>query len=166
MNKSIPIIAIQLNAFAYENMVFLNFVKVLDLSETGEEEEIVSEPEVNRDYWVSRADPASIQLTDSLVQLIKPIAAPRISYTKSHVAVGTTGRNFLWCYPRKGQYLRLRLRVGEDRDVIITKFVEESVECKKGTHAGFIRMALTLKELQENTELIKEALVMAESESH
>src|SRR5690349_18232368 len=104
MNKAIPIIAIQLNAFRYENQLFLNFVKVLDLAETGEEEETEQQSGVNRDYWVARSDPRSIELMDLMIERVRTIAEPRVSYTKSHVAVGTTGTTFLSLYPRQCQH--------------------------------------------------------------
>ena len=57
MNKSIPIIGIQLNAFVFENNLFLNFVKVLDLVETFEDDqEEDNQDPVDRAYWVTRSN--------------------------------------------------------------------------------------------------------------
>ena len=63
MNKSIPIIGIQLNAFVFENNLFLNFVKVLDLVETFEDDEQEDNQDpVDRAYWVTRSNEKSMQL--------------------------------------------------------------------------------------------------------
>jgi hypothetical protein len=166
MNKAIPIIAIQLNAFTYENLLFLNFVKVLDLAEPSEEEELETQQDVNREYWIARSHPMSMQLADSIIDMIRTIAQPRLTYNKGHMVLGTQGKNFLWFYPRKSQHIRIRLRIGEEREAIVTRLEEHSIECTKGTHPEMIRLPLTRKELEENRELIKEILSIAENRSH
>jgi hypothetical protein len=166
MNKAIPIIAVQLNAFTYEHQLFLNFVKVLDLAEPPEEEDAETQPDVNREYWVARSHPMSMQLADSLIDVIGTIAEPRLTYNKGHMALGTKGKNFLWFYPRKSQHIRIRLRVGEEREAIATRLEEQGIECTKGTHPEMIRLPLTRKEFEENRDLIKEILSTAESRSH
>ncbi len=102
MNKAIPIIAIQLNAFTLEENLFLNFVKVLDLVETTEEEEQENDQQiVNRSYWDARADKGSMDIFDSLTTILTETKQPRITYNWTHIAIGTSNRNFTWCHPRK-----------------------------------------------------------------
>ena len=62
--------------------------------------------------------------------------------------------------------MRLRLRIGEERDAVVTKLVEQGIESKKGRYPEYLRMALTMKELEENRELITETLSIAEGQSH
>lgn len=133
MNKAIPIIAIQLNAFRHDNQLFLNFVKVLDLAETGDEEEIEPQEDVNWEYWVARANSKSIVLVESLMEMVKIISEPRITYNRGHIAIGTSGRNFMWCHPRKSPQLFLVMRAGEERDNIASKFEERGIECTEGS---------------------------------
>jgi hypothetical protein len=166
MNKAIPIIAIQLNAFKHGDHLFLNFVKVLDLVETGEEEETEPQEDVNREYWVSRANPKSIDIVDQLLKLVKNISEPRITYNRGHIAVGTTGRNFMWCHPRKSPQLFLVMRVGDERDNLALKFEEKGIECTKGDRPFILKLTLTTKELEENNELFAEAVNVAENLSH
>jgi len=166
MNKAIPIIAIQLNAFRHDNQLFLNFVKVLDLAEIGAEEEIEPQEDVNREYWVARANSKSIALVDSLVGIVKTISEPRITYNRGHIAIGTSARNFMWCHPRKSPQIFLVTRAGEERDNIATKFEEQGVECTKGSRPFIIKATLTNKELEENQELIQEMVRIAENYSH
>jgi hypothetical protein len=148
MNKAIPIIAIQLNAFGANDQLFLNFVKVLDLAETGEEEE------------------PGIAVMDSIVEIVKPIAQPKLTYNKGHIAVGTSGKNFMWCHLRKGTHLLLVLRLDEDRDNLVMKLEEQGIECKKGIRPYITRVNLTMKELEQNKELMTEAIRIAEGHSH
>jgi hypothetical protein len=166
LNKAIPIIAIQLNAFTFGDQLFLNFVKVLDLAETGEEEEAGIQEVTDRKYWEQRTGPQSIAVMDAVVDIVKAIAEPELTYNKGHIAVGTTGRNFMWCHPRKAPHLLLRLRVDDERDSLITKFEEQGIECKKGVRPYICRINFTMKELEENKELIKETIQLAESYSH
>jgi len=164
MNKAIPIIAIQLNAFKVEDYLVLNFVKVLDLVDTGEEEEPDTQ-EVSRKYWEARANPQSMAMADSIVEIIRTIAQPKINYNKQHISIGTSGRNFIWCYPRKAARLVIRLRVDEDRDNLVEKFVEQGIECKKGVSPSIARLNLIMKDLEQSKELLTEAIRIAESHS-
>ena len=64
-NRSIPLIAIQLDVREVENGFTLNFIKVLDKIEYGIEDEETSEP-TNRAYWEKKSTPEMLSLVDSL----------------------------------------------------------------------------------------------------
>ncbi len=166
MNKAIPIIAIQLNAFSSENQLLLNFVKVLDLAETFEDVEQGPQETVDRKYWVSRANPTSIELLDSLIGLLQTISPPRITYNRSHVAFGTTGRNFMWCHLRQGPRIFFEIRIGEDRENLAMKFDEKGIQCNRDSFPENLKINLTKKELEENKALVQEAISLAENHSH
>jgi len=87
LNRSVPLIAIQLNPFIVDNSLVLNFVKVLDIIEPGDEEEQGTEEVVDRRYWENKANPKSLQVMDDLIKLFSD-KDPRITYNKSHVALG------------------------------------------------------------------------------
>ncbi|MBE0681286.1 MAG: hypothetical protein IH589_05180 [Anaerolineales bacterium] len=166
MNKAIPIIAIQLNAFTYENNLFLNFVKVLDLVETSEDEDQGGQDVVDRNYWDKRANVKSMKILDILTSAVKAISEPRITYNRGHIAIGTTGRNFMWCHPRKNPYLFFELRIGEDRELIIKKFEGTEVECNQHRNPEIVNISITEKEFDENKDLIIEAIQLGEQNSH
>jgi hypothetical protein len=165
MNKAIPIIAIQLNAFKVEDYLVLNFVKVLDLVDTGEEEEPDTQEPFSRKDWEEYANPQSMAMMDSIIEIIKTIAQPKINYNKAHISIGTSGRNFIWCYPRKAARLVIRLRVDEDRDNLVEKFIEQGVECKKGVSPFIARLNLITKDLEQSKGLLTDAIRIAESHS-
>jgi hypothetical protein len=166
MNKAIPIIAIQMNAFSSENQLLLNFVKVLDLAETFEDVEQGPQETVDRKYWISRANPASMEILDSLIGIVQTISPPRITYNRSHVAFATSGRNFMWCHLRKAPRIYCEIRVGVDRENLATRFDDKGIQCNRDPFPENLKINLTKKELEENKELIQEAISLAENHSH
>jgi hypothetical protein len=127
MNRSIPIIAIQVNAIKTENKIFLVFTKVLDIYEEPEEEGYGAEV-VDRGYWENKSNPKSISMMDDLISNIKDFDQNiRITYNKYHVALGTQKRNFCWFHPRKKEgYCHFDIRVGKTNLDEIKGLLEES----------------------------------------
>jgi len=102
MSRSIPIIAIQINAIRIDNKILLNFTKVLDIYETPEDEQNLEGEEVNRAYWEKKANPKAISIMDQIILIAeKTYPDAKVTYNKHHIAFGTARRNFLWFYPRK-----------------------------------------------------------------
>jgi hypothetical protein len=141
-------------------------VKVLDLAESGEEEEPGIQEVTDRKYWELRTNPQSLAVMDAVVEIVKPLGQPKLTYNKGHIAVNTAGRHFMFCHPRKGPNLLIRLRIDEGREALIKKFEEQGIECKKGARPYIVRVNLTMGELEQNKELITEAVRLAESCSH
>lgn len=167
LNRAVPIIAIQLNAFVVNENLILNFVKVLDITETSEEEEPGNQEIVDRKYWESRSSSKSIEVFDKIMSIVKSFSDPRITYNKHHIALGTAGRNFAWFHPRKGSHIHMEIRVEpDDRDNIIKKLEEQSVECNKSIRLENLKIILTTKEFEETKELLKEIFNKSEILSH
>lgn len=166
MNKSIPIIAIQLNSFTFENNLFINFVKILDLVETGEDEEHDIQDRVDRVYWDKKANKISMDIFDAFIEIIKTIAPPKITYNRGHIAIGTSSRNFMWCHPRKNPYIFFELRVGEDREAILKKLVEAGVDCDRHRQSDILKISIDESKLQKNKNFIIEIFEMSEKNSH
>ncbi len=102
MNRSIPIIAIQLNAIKIDNKILLSFTKVLDIYETPEDEESLGGEEVGRPYWEKKSNPKSIAIMDEMIKIVQgKYPNVRVTYNKHHVALGTSRINFMWFHPRK-----------------------------------------------------------------
>jgi hypothetical protein len=121
---------------------------------------------VNREDWVARANPKSMAIVDALLEAVKTISEPRITYNRGHIAVGTTGRNFMWCHPRKSPQVFLVLRVGDERDRLISMFEEQGIECTKGDRSYILKVKLTTKELEKNKVQFFEAIRTSENLSH
>lgn len=100
LNRAVPIIAVQINAVKIDDRFTLTFTKVLDIAELMITDVEPPGPPVDRAYWEKNSNPLSLAVVDGLVPLIQGNgSAPRITYNKHHIAIGTTGRNFLWCHP-------------------------------------------------------------------
>lgn len=164
LNKAVPMIAIQLNAFLIDSKLTLNFVKVLDMVVEEEEEE--AGELVDRKYWESRASQTSLDIVDSIIaQIPKEAGDLRIKYNRSHVALGTTGTNFCWFHPRKSSHVHLHIKVGSEvRESILAKFEELGIE--SGLHrTDSIKIVLTKTQFDQSKEMIKELMVNAEMRS-
>ena len=113
MNRSIPIIAIQLNAIKIEEKILLNFTTVLDIYEMPEDEENLGGEEVGRPYWEKKASSKSLAMMDEMIKIAQDIyPKARITYNKNYVALGTERQNFMWFHPRKSHstcYIEIKL---------------------------------------------------------
>lgn len=102
LNRSVPLIAIQLSAFVIGDDLVLLPVKVLDvIEEVAEDDESRAQP-ANRDYWVERSNPAALEIADKVISMVqKDGIKPRVTYNRDHIALGTTGYNFCWLRPAR-----------------------------------------------------------------
>ncbi len=163
LNKAIPIVAIQLNAFLMGDKLCLNFVRVLDIMEEAEDE---PGEQVDRKYWETRGSKKSIDLMDAIVALVpKDAGDVRVKYNRHHVAVGTSGTNFLWLHPRKGGHVHFHVEPGEEgREKLMPKLEEKGIEC--GPHrSDAMKVVITGKEFEENKDLVQEVVTVAELKS-
>lgn len=160
MNRSIPIIAIQLNAVKVENKISLNFTKVLDIYEEPEDEEDLGGEVVNRAYWENRSNPQSIALVDELINITKVICEDqKITYNKHHIALGTQRKNFAWFNPRKREgYCYFNVRVGrENVDKIKEKLGEAGIPFRYH-HEDIFGFPLQFSVFRNNKEIISKLL--------
>jgi hypothetical protein len=163
LNRSVPIIAIQLNAITIDNSLILQFVKVLDIVESGDEEEQGTEELTDRRFWENKASVKSLEVMDKLLKLCgdKPL---RITYNKNHVALGTSGRNFAWFHPRKGAHIHFGIRTGpEIRDEFHKRLEDVGIYCHKSSDQNNLRIQLTMKELTDNVDLLQDLFNKAEA---
>ncbi len=118
MNRSIPIIAIQLNAIKVDNKILLSFTKVLDIYETPEDEENLGGEEVGRLYWEKKSNSKSIEIMDEMIEIAKKIYPnSKVTYNKNHVALGTSRINYMWFHPRKSPS-NCHFEIKIDKDLI------------------------------------------------
>src|SRR5215831_8606563 len=67
MNRAVPIIALQLNAFQFGDHVVLHFTKVLDVFETVDEEDEATADQVTRADWEKRVGLTALHVVDGMV---------------------------------------------------------------------------------------------------
>jgi hypothetical protein len=77
LNRAIPMVAIQLSAFQFEDKVILHFAKLLDLAEVAADEEAEQvDQQRDRAYWDRRANSASMGVVDKVLALLPTAASP------------------------------------------------------------------------------------------
>jgi hypothetical protein len=159
MNRSIPLIAIQLSAFALgKDEILLHGIKVLDIYEEAEPEEEEAGAQVDRRYWERRASAASLQALDAIVAVVNAEIAPaRVTYNKGHVALGTSGRNFCWFHPpREAPHCHMRVRTSADsREEQMRVFDDTGLYVR-----AFQRELITLKLAARDIEAHRDQLVV------
>ncbi len=167
LNRSVPIIAVQLSAFQHNDNLFLNFVKVLDILEPIEDEEQGLLEQTDRKYWEERSNIKSLSLMDEIISMIKGISSEtRVTYNKNHVAVGTSGTNFCWFHPRKVPHIHFNLKyAGENREIVVNQLTELGIESRARSNGQEISVMLTSKELAESAEYFIELLTECEKKS-
>lgn len=160
LNKAIPIIALQLNAFAMDDKLLINVARVLDVVEEGEDEPGEA---VDQKYWENRASKKSMELLYALVESIKKASLDvRMKYNRGHVALVTTGNNFCWLNPRKGAHIHFKVRPGsEAREAFLSRLEDKGIECSL-MKTEFLRINLNWKEFEENQNLIQEIILKSE----
>ena len=114
--------------------------------------------------WEKRANPESLGVADGIISLIPSTdGPPRVTYNMGHVAAGTSGRNFLWLHPRRSPYCHIDLRVGNERRAGLVERIGE-VDLAMGTvrDDSIMWLKLTLKELEANKDMLRQAIHEAE----
>jgi hypothetical protein len=171
LNRAVPLIAIQLSAFQFGDDVVLQFIRVLDTYEFGADEEDggTSPAELtDRAYWERRARPEALATVDAIVALVGNNGVePKVTYNRTHIAIGTTGYIFAVIFPRKiATHCAIRLKVGpEQRPEIMTKLEEAGLEAENKGQAS-IQMFLKPEQVKEHQKLLKGILQVAENWSH
>ena len=167
LNRSVPVIAIQLSAFKLdENSIVLHPVTVLDLFEEIEDVDDPAE-QADRAFWERKSDPASLAVMDKIVSLLRTAGIePRLTYNKYHIAMGTTGHNFGWFYPRKSAgNCHMEVRVSSDgRDTLLGSLQSRGIDALP-RRADRMTFSVTTQGLGEHSDIIRETLKSAEENS-
>ncbi|MBR0982346.1 hypothetical protein [Bradyrhizobium liaoningense] len=166
LNRAVPLVAIQLSAFKINSDVILQFIRVLDTNEfnpNGDGEEPES-AETNRAYWENRTKPEILSVVDACCSLVpKSYGEPKLSYNKSHIALGTGGYLFCWFFPRKvASHCAVWIKVGAtERQAIIDKLADAGLEAlSKGTAS--IRMNIKMDDIQRHRQALIDLFQKAE----
>ncbi len=167
LNRAIPLMAIQLNAFRFNDEVVLQFTRVLDTYEFGgdSEDDVEAEP-ADRSYWEKRSNPDSLKVVDAVRGLLKSPDLPRVAFNKHHIAMGTTGYNFCWFHPRReASHCHIDLKVGEKRQEVKEHLEKSGVETSSRGRSHLV-LRLRVKDVQEQRAALGEAFQQAEEWSH
>lgn len=160
LNRAVPIIALQLNAFQFGADVVLHFTKVLDVLESLEEEEDAPAEQVTRGDWEKRVGVQALRVVDAMVGMVQN---PRVTYNRHHIALGTTGYNFCWFHPRRtAAHCLVEMKVGEEKTADIAHQLGEAGLTANVYRRHNLKLKITAKEVAEHAHPITAALAVAE----
>ena len=166
LNRAVPLMAIQLSAFKFNDEVVLQFVTVLNTYEFADDDEEAGVPaeQADRIYWERRARPEALKTVDALVDLIKASGSiPLISYNRGHIAIETSGLKFARCFPRKfATHCPIRFKTGsEHRPALLSRLEAVDLEVSSKGPAS-IQMFLTTEQISKHAALITDVVKAAE----
>jgi hypothetical protein len=163
-NGSIPIIAIQMNAFKFGDDIGLVFTTVLDeitLGLVDEDEDIAGV--TDRNYWVERGTDETVKMADDILSIINEFAPGyKMNYTKFYIGLAKEGQanNFAVFRPRKNAVnLEFKLPYSDE----VQKKIDDNELDDIGyfKRFGYYRLRLGDKEITHKRELLKELLLLA-----
>jgi len=157
-NKSIPIIAIQLNALKVNGALTLHSVKVLDISHTvGWEDDNNAASATDRAYWTKKSTPKSVEFADKVLELIQVSTQDptlELKYNKYYIGLAHSGvaNNFVTMKPRKsGMVIQFKIQRTDD----LTKAIEERLEFQSyDVQWGLYNISLSEQDFAKNKEFI------------
>lgn len=168
MNKSIPMIAIQMKAVKVDGGISLIFTKVLDLVPIGIEEDDDDAPgEVtDRAYWEKRSTKQMLSLTDKLFEYVAEIASGyTMNYRKYYIGLckDQISNNFIYFKPKK-QWVAFFVKI-QRNDEIDTCLDNTSFEWKYDTRNIRYVVHISEEELENNKELLQKMTKLAYEKS-
>lgn len=157
---SIPIIAIQLSALKIEDKLVLNFVKVLDSRKLRKDDSTeIKAKDTDRQYWVSAASAATVELVDRFLEIINQVAGkPRqLTYNRYFIGLndGLRPGNFITFRPKKS-ILNIGFRSLSQTEPWEKRLKDSGLEFD--VKDEILRIKLTPKDFDENKELLTEII--------
>jgi hypothetical protein len=156
-NKSVPIIAIQLNALKVNGSLTLHAVKVLDISHTVGWEDDTSASATDRAYWNKKSTPKSVEFADKVLELIQSATQDstlELKYNKYYIGLAHSGvaNNFVTMKLRKsGMVVQFKIQRTDE----LTKEIEERLEFQSyDVQWGLYNISLSEQDFAKNKEFI------------
>jgi hypothetical protein len=165
LSRSIPIIAIKLDALEIDGKLALSFTKVLDLYESPEADDPISTA-TSAQSWVEYSNKESHEVFEKVVELLSSSGRkPRITYNADHIAVGGLSKNFAWFRPtRKNRHCTVDLRVGDaNLDTVLQEFNTAGLDASQ-LSSNAVRVRLASADLSAKAAMIKRVLDYAVAE--
>lgn len=157
-NGSVPLIAIQMNAFKIGDDLALLFTKVLDEMPLGfaDEDEEVSEV-TDRDYWIKRGSSDTVKMADSCLEIIKTFETGiELKYNKFYIGLAKDGQAFNFCVfkPRKKD-LNIEFKIPQSDEV--QQMIDENQLDDMGYDSrwGNYRIRISKDDLQQKVQILQ-----------
>ena len=156
---SIPLIALQVNAFQVDGKLALNFVKILDSRAMRKDETAQLQAKAtDRQYWISKASAVTVELVDKCLEIINGFANThrKLTYNKQFIGLndGVRPGNFVTFKPRKSA-LRIKFEALNDVDGWAKRLEDSGLEVVN-KNDGNLRLILTPKAFDDNRSLLSD----------
>lgn len=161
-NRTVPLIAIQMQALRVGDQILLHFATVLDEFEIGGIEE---EPPsaADRKYWEQKGSPSTVALADGCLGIIREFAAGvTLKYNKHYIGFAANGVStaFVALRPKK-QWLLVDAQTDEKLKWN-TKLEEAGLPLfGRGAGSKASRFRVNTSEFAENRQLLRDVFVAA-----
>jgi hypothetical protein len=157
---SVPIVVIQVNGLKVDDKLVLNFVKVLDSRKLRKDDSTeVKAKATDRQYWISQASAATVELSDKCLEIINQVANPprKLSYNKYFIGLndGIRAGNFVTFRPKKS-FLRVKFEALSPVEPWVKRLEDSGLE--SDVKNDDLRVVLTPKDFEDNKELMTELL--------
>lgn len=128
-NGTIPLIAIQMQAYKVGEAMTLVFTKVVDELVRGlvDEDEDAAAAPADRSYWEQKASQATVAMADELLLMFKELDQDlALNYNKFYIGIHRAGQpfNFVIFRPRKGGTVMLEVKLKRSDE--LDKMIEEA----------------------------------------
>lgn len=163
-NGSIPIIAIQMNAYEVDDRIALIFTKVLNEFKLGfiDEDEEITEV-ADRKYWENKGSKETVALTDRLLSFIQEIDPTfELKYNKYYMGLAKDGKadNFV-SFKAKKSHINMQLKL-EEAEEIQDDILESGLDLMDyDRRRGLQRVRLTESDIVDKEEAIKKLMKMS-----
>jgi hypothetical protein len=155
LNKTVPLIAIQMQALEVRDHLSLVFTTVVDLSERQYEGEEVES--VDRSYWEKKAKPW-LDIMDEYFDFVQRLAQGfERRYNQGVMSIAKEGSNFLYFRPMKNT-VRLKINTRESAD--FDQAIQESGLVKEYKYKGY-RFPLDKEKNAQQGDAIKKLIKLA-----
>lgn len=168
-NSNIPIIAIQMNAYKFEDKIGLVFTTILDELTLGLVDEDEETKEItDRKYWVSvRGTEHTVSMADKLLDIINSFSGGfELKYNKFYIGLAKDGKSNIFAIfrpQRNALVLEIRLPFSED----IQKIISDNDLDDMGYDKKWKRFRLRINGdcLKDKVDVITKLLEMSYKES-
>lgn len=163
-NGTIPLIAIQMNAYKFNDDVALLFTTVVDELPRGLVDEDEDEVEItDRNYWIKRGTETTVGMVDDLFKIIKPLASNiELKYHKYFIGLWQDGQpnNFVTFQPKK-HALNISVRLSFSQE--IQKKIDEAELDDMGYDKKWnnYRIRLIKEDINKNKDFFTELLKLS-----
>ncbi len=155
-NRSLPLIAIKLNAIRVGDQIGLVFTTVLDEVPRGLPDDEPSQDIKDRPYWEDKGSPETVKLADRMLELIHTFAPGfEIKYNKHYIGLVLNGKaiNFAAFRPQR---TALRFEVALPKDEATSAKLESAglEVLAYDNQFGYYKVRLSAEDIDKHQELL------------